>query len=99
MKLALTLLAFVATTLAAPAETAEAKAAAAAAVNIKCSKAVSGVLQLVQTEPEGITRTGASFTGPLYPINGVQARLLKIFAPRNYEVSYHVQSVPFLLLM
>jgi hypothetical protein len=79
MKFVLSLLALAASAFAAPADS------QAATANIQCRKAVNGTLQLVLDNPN-ISRTGASFNGPLYDVNGVRAKLLKIFAPQNYEV-------------
>ncbi|KAE9394786.1 hypothetical protein BT96DRAFT_1022342 [Gymnopus androsaceus JB14] len=63
---------------------------------IQCAPAVNGTLQLVMPDNEDITRTGASFTGPDYAVAGVEAKLLKIFAPENAEFYFNACNSTFM---
>ncbi|KIK53715.1 hypothetical protein GYMLUDRAFT_77412 [Collybiopsis luxurians FD-317 M1] len=76
--------------------TASAALAAPAVQDIQCSQAVNGTLQLVMLDNPSITRTGASFQGPNYAVNGVEAHLLKIFAPQNYQFAFNACNSTFM---
>ncbi|KIK49983.1 hypothetical protein GYMLUDRAFT_991768 [Collybiopsis luxurians FD-317 M1] len=69
--------------------TASVALAAPAVQNIQCSQAVNGTLQLVMLDNPSITHTGALFQGPNYIVDGVEAHLLKIFAPQNYQFAFN----------
>ncbi|KIK50710.1 hypothetical protein GYMLUDRAFT_437812 [Collybiopsis luxurians FD-317 M1] len=75
---------------------ASAALAAPAVQNIQCSQAVNGTLQLVMLHNPSITCTGASFQGPNYVVDGVEAHLLKIFAPQNYQFAFNACNSTFM---
>ncbi|KAF9075964.1 hypothetical protein BDP27DRAFT_969168 [Rhodocollybia butyracea] len=66
------------------------------AADITCSPVVNGTLQLVMPDNEDITRTGVTFGGPNYVVNGVEARLLKIFNTENAQFSFNACNSKFM---
>lgn len=63
---------------------------------IACSLKVTGVLQLRMPDNPNISATGASFVGPQYTVDGVEAQLLKIFAPNNADFEFHMCNSTFM---
>jgi hypothetical protein len=63
---------------------------------IACSLKVTGVLQLLMPDNPNISATGASFIGPDYTVNGVQAQLLKIFGPNNADFEFYACNSTFM---
>lgn len=69
----------------------------AAEHTLPCSLAVNGTLQIVTAEP--LTRTGATFVGNQYDVNGELAQFLKVFAiqdGQNYEFDFYTCNSTFM---